>query len=222
MNPLSVAVDGPAGSGKSSVAREVARRLGLTHVDSGAIYRTIAWCALAGNLAPDDPRAATLVDERRIELAGDGTRFDVKVDGRVVGDEIRTPEVSRAVALYSANPDVRKRVNALLRAFSAARPIIMEGRDIGTVVLPDAGLKIFLTASPEVRARRRLLELTGRGERATFEEVLADVIERDRRDAARATAPLRRADDALLVDSSEMTREQVIERIVGLAEERRA
>lgn len=222
MKPITVAVDGPAGSGKSTVAKELARAAGLTYVDSGAIYRAISWCALAAGLPPEDPRVPRLVDDRAIALSGEGERFAVTIGGRACGDEIRTPEVSRAVALYSAAPAVRDRVNRLLRDFSVGRSIVMDGRDIGTVVLPHAGLKVFLTAQPVVRARRRLLELESRGERATLEEVLADVVERDRRDETRAVAPLAKAPDAVEIDTSGMGRDEVIAALARLTEERRA
>lgn len=220
--PMIVAIDGPAGSGKSTVARRVAAEAGLTFVDSGAIYRTVTWWGITHGITPEeDDRLAVLFDSRGITLAGDGGSFQVCHDGNPVGDEIRTPEVSRQVAHYSPRPGVREGVNRLLREFGARRDLVMDGRDIGTVVFPDAALKVFLTATPEERARRRWEEFKRRGTPADFTAVLADVRERDRRDETRSVAPLKAAEDAIVLDTTSLTPDDVVTAILQLVEERR-
>jgi cytidylate kinase len=218
---LSIAIDGPAGSGKSTAARRVAELLGYNYVDTGAMYRAVALLALAGGVPPDDAaRVAELAATARLELRWAGGQTRVWLDGREVTEEIRSPEVARAASQVATIPAVRTVLVRKQREFAAAGGVVMEGRDIGSVVLPDAGLKIFLTASPEVRARRRFDELTQRGEPAAFEAVLEEVAERDRRDAGRTASPLLAAEDAVIVDSSAMEREEVARLIVLLAREK--
>lgn len=220
--PMIVAIDGPAGSGKSTVARQVAAKTGFTFVDSGAIYRTVTWWGIQHGVSPEEePRLTELFLPRGITLDSDGDRFLVCYDGRPVGEEIRTPEVSRQVALYSPRPGIRAGVNQLLRGFGSRRDLVMDGRDIGTVVFPDAALKVFLTASAEERARRRCEEFRSRGMPADFDAVLADVRERDHRDETRDVAPLKAADDAVVLDTTEMTIAQVTAAVLKLVEERR-
>jgi cytidylate kinase len=218
---LSIAIDGPAGSGKSTAARRVAELLGYNYVDTGAMYRAVALLALSGGVSPEDAaRVAELAAAAPLELRWAEGHTRVWLDGREVTEEIRSPEVARAASRVATIPAVRAVLVRKQREFAASGGVVMEGRDIGSVVLPDAGLKIFLTASPEVRARRRFDELAQRGEPAAFEAVLAEVAERDRRDAGRAASPLLAAEDAVIVDSSAMEREEVARLIVLLAREK--
>lgn len=217
--PFLLAIDGPAGAGKSTVSREVARRLGFTMIDTGALYRTVALAAVrAGIDQEDEDRLAELLS--RIEIRLDGDR--VFLDGEDVSRAIRTPEISLGASRVSAVPAVRQGLLRLQRELGRAAPrgAVLEGRDIGTVVFPDADAKFFLTASVEQRAKRRYEELRSRGEEVTLEEVLADQIRRDRRDSERTLAPLRPADDALVVDSSGRSIEDVVGEIVGIVRDR--
>ncbi|MFZ0041300.1 MAG: (d)CMP kinase, partial [Solirubrobacteraceae bacterium] len=204
-----VAIDGPAGAGKSTVARAVARELGFTYLDSGALYRTVALAALHRQAAPDEVAELALTAE--IEL---GDR--VLLDGRDVTSAIRAPEVSEAASRVAAIPAVREATTARQRKLLTAGDWVAEGRDIGTVVAPDAEVKIFLTASPEVRAQRRATEL---GTDAAT--VLADQTIRDQRDLQREHSPLRAAPDAVEVDTSDLTLPEVVHRIVELVSSRR-
>lgn len=223
-----VAIDGPSGSGKSSVARAVAARCGLTYLDTGAMYRSVALACLKGGVDPDDAEAVAEVAGRvRIEFAplGDGQR--VIVDGEDATSAIRTPEVERAVSPVSANPSVRETMVALQRAAGERGDVVAEGRDIGTVVFPSAEVKVFLSASPEARARRRAVQRRG-GNLATGRDVpvdaeaeravLEDLVRRDEYDSTRETSPLRPADDAVRIDSSDLTFEEVVDKVVRLVE----
>ena len=217
--PFLLAIDGPAGAGKSTVSREVARRLGFTMIDTGALYRTVALAAVrAGIDQEDEDRLAELLS--RIEIRLDGDR--VFLDGEDVSRAIRTPEISLGASRVSAVPAVRQGLLRLQRELGRAAPrgAVLEGRDIGTVVFPDADAKFFLTASVEQRAKRRYEELRSRGEEVTLEEVLADQTRRDRRDSERTLAPLRPAEDALVVDSSGRSIEDVVGEIVGIVRDR--
>lgn len=215
-----VAIDGPAASGKSSTAAVVAARLGLVHVDSGALYRALTWLAVTGRLEEGGAicRAAEAAD---LTLVPEGSTLTLQAAGESIESAIRSPEVTAEVSRVAALPLVRDWVNARLRAaVRGAGGGVMDGRDIGTVVFPDARLKVFLTASPEARAQRRLLQ-AGRG--ADPEAVRAEasrLAERDRLDAGRKVAPLRQAPDALLLDTSALDFEAQVARIVGWAAER--
>lgn len=217
---LTIAIDGPAGAGKSSVAQGVARKLGYVYVDSGAMYRAVAWIAMqAGLSVEDDSEAITcLAQTMQVEFRLTNGDQHLFVDDEDLEPRIRLPEVGALSSAVSAIPDVRAALLDTQRALARETGVVMEGRDIGTVVLPDAGLKIFLTASPEERARRRLEQLRDKHPELTLEQVLADQRERDMRDSSREVAPLRKADDAIEVNSDGMTLEQVIEHIVQLAE----
>jgi len=212
-NRIRIAIDGPAGAGKSTVAKLVAERLGLRYIDTGAMYRAVTVQALRdGTDLCDGPALTELAGRLSIELNGDGKVF---LNGEDVTGEIRRPEVSRAVSLVAKVPGVRKRLVEMQRKMAAAGSgVVMEGRDIGTVVLPDASLKIFLTASPAERARRRREELAARGifidERLMEEEIA----ERDRIDSSRETDPLRPAPGAVILDSSGIAPEQVVQIII--------
>lgn len=217
-----VAIDGPAGAGKSTVARGVAARTGYTYVDTGAMYRAVAWRALQAGLrvGEDDEAIGALAGRLRFEFRTVDGRAHLFVDGEDVEAAIRTPEVGNLSSPVSAIPVVREHLVAAQRAMARTQPVVMEGRDIGTVVFPDALLKIFLTASAEERARRRFEELRSRGEEVSFERVLADQRARDARDSSRAIAPLRPADDAVEVNTDGLTVEEVINRVMTLLTQR--
>jgi cytidylate kinase len=205
-----IAIDGPAGSGKSTVARQLAERLGLEYLDTGAMYRGVAFAALRAGVDPADVDDVAAI-ARRIELRVDaeGTR----VDGTDASIEIRGPEVTRAVSIVAANPAVRTEMVSRQREWARSRDGgVLEGRDIGTVVFPDADLKVYLTASPETRAARRSREVSD----LDYETVAADLARRDALDQGRESDPLRTADDAVVVDTTDRTVEDVLDEIVGM------
>ncbi|NEC89141.1 (d)CMP kinase [Streptomyces sp. SID12501] len=215
-----VAIDGPSGTGKSSTSKAVAAQLGLSYLDTGAQYRAITWWMVTNGIDITDPSAiAAVVGKAEIVSGTDPGNPTITVDGTDVGGPIRTQEVTSKVSAVSAVPEVRAQITELQRsiAASAEKGIVVEGRDIGTTVLPDADLKIFLTASPEARAARRSGELKGADVNATREALL----KRDAADSSRKTSPLAKADDAVEVDTSELTLQQVIECVVTLVEEKR-
>lgn len=213
----SVAIDGPAGAGKSTMARRAAQALNFVYVDTGAIYRTVAYAALSRGLSPEDGDAvAALLPELRVELSWQEGVQHLILNGSDVTAEIRKPEVSDGASKVAALPVVRAFLMETQRDTARTHSVIMDGRDIGTVVLPDADVKIFLSASPEVRAKRRLLELQAQNRAATYEEVLRDIKERDYRDTHRKAAPLRQADDAVLLDTSELSLEESVDAILNL------
>lgn len=211
-----VAIDGPAGAGKSTVAREVARSLGYVLVDTGALYRAVALAAQLRGVSRDDREAVenmcvALVGDGSLSMeAGAGAAPVVKIDAIPRADELRTPDISQGASVVSRYPRVREALLDLQRSFGRDGGVVLEGRDIGTVVFPDAEVKFFLTATDEERARRRHTELVERGDHSTFESVLAEVRERDARDAARDVAPMRPADDAILLDSSRLSIDEVV------------
>lgn len=224
MNPethrLIIAIDGPVGSGKSTLARRVAQMLGYVYVDTGAMYRAIAFKALRRGVALDtnDENLVALARDTRIDLrAEDGTQR-VFLDHEDVTTAIRTPEVSQAASKLAVNPGVRHVLVAEQRRAGEQGGVVMEGRDIGSVVFPDAQLKIFLTASPETRAERRWREHQQKGDAIDLQRTLEEIHERDRRDQGRATSPLVRAADAVVVDSSAMDPEEVARLVVMLAQ----
>ncbi|MCQ2465148.1 MAG: (d)CMP kinase [Oscillospiraceae bacterium] len=207
---INVAIDGPAGAGKSSIAKAVAKDTGYIYADTGALYRSVAYYMISRNISPDDTaEVIAALDGLEISLTYKDGQQRVIAAGEDVSDKIRTPEVSMGASKVSAVPEVRTFLFDLQKKIAAENNIIMDGRDIGTVVLPDAQLKIFLTASAEERARRRFAELEGT-EGVTFESILADIIKRDENDMNRAVSPLKQADDAVLVDTTDMTIEEVI------------
>jgi cytidylate kinase len=207
-----VAIDGPAGAGKSTVARQLARRLGFSMIDTGAIYRSVALAAQRDGIAWDDDRGLGELLDRGLRLAFDGER--VLLAGEDVSEAIRTPEMSRGASVVSARPVVRQKLLQLQRDLgrTASRGAVLEGRDIGTVVFPDAQVKFFLTASDEARAGRRHAELVEKGVEVPLSEVLADQRRRDRDDSERAIAPLKAAPDAIRVDTTGLDLDQVVER----------
>jgi cytidylate kinase len=221
MSKLIIAIDGPVGSGKSTVARRVAELLGYTHLDSGAMYRGVAWKALRDGVPLDSPaQLAALANAVRIDLVPRGGKLHVILDGEDITDLIRTREVSHAASVVAVVPGVRHPMVAEQRRAGAHGGIVMEGRDIGTAVFPHADLKVFLDASPEVRAERRQRELQEKGEGLELEKVLADVRERDRRDREREMSPLVRAADAVVVDNTAMDGEETARVIVLCAQEK--
>ncbi len=214
---LIVAIDGPAGAGKSTVARELARRLGYVYVDTGAMYRVVGLLAREAAVDPADAQRLGEIArdvDIRFEVRPDGGQ-SVFADGRDVTQAIRGQEIGQWASKVSAQRPVRERLVALQRKLGSEGGVVLEGRDIGTVVFPDADLKFFLDASAEERGARRWRELGSRGETAPLDDIVADIEERDRRDQARAHSPLRRADDAELVDTSARTAEQVLEHLVA-------
>ena len=220
---LIIAIDGPVGSGKSTVARRVAELLGYLYVDTGAMYRALALKASHEDVPADDPAMlGEMVQDTRVDLEEAAGGVRVLLDGQDVSEEIRSPEISQAASMIAQVPAVRRQMVEQQRRAGQRGGVVMEGRDIGTVVFPDAGLKIFLTATPEIRAWRRLRNHQARGEALAFEEMLEEIHLRDRRDQERVTSPLVRAEDAVLVDSSAMEMEEVARLIVMLAEEKQA
>lgn len=209
---VSVAIDGPAGAGKSTLARRLAAELGYIYVDTGAMFRTIGLYALRAGKDPKDNEAVNaLLPEISLKFAFIGGEQHIYLNGEDVSTDIRTEEVGMAASAVGANPEVRAFLLGMQRDMAKTQDVLMDGRDIGTVVLPDATVKIFLTASPEARATRRWKEYQQKGVEVSYEEVLADVRQRDYQDTHRAAAPLRQADDAQLLDTSEMNFEQSLE-----------
>lgn len=209
---VSVAIDGPAGAGKSTLARRLAAELGYIYVDTGAMFRTIGLYALRASKDPKDNEAVNaLLPEISLKFAFIGGEQHIYLNGEDVSTAIRTEEVGMAASAVGANPEVRAFLLGMQRDMAKTQDVLMDGRDIGTVVLPDATVKIFLTASPEARATRRWKEYQQKGVEVSYEEVLADVRQRDYQDTHRAAAPLRQADDAQLLDTSEMNFEQSLE-----------
>lgn len=218
---FNIAIDGPAGAGKSSIAKAVAKNLGFIYVDTGALYRSIAYACKEKGIAPDNEAdVLPLLPTLTVQLAfADGVQ-KVLLNGEDVSEAIRTPEISAGASKVSAIPAVRTFLFDLQQTMAKENNVLMDGRDIGTVVLPNADLKIFLTATPEVRAKRRYDELIEKGQSVNFEEILADVKERDYRDTHRDVAPLKAAEDAVMLDTSDMTFEEVVQAVMTLAKER--
>lgn len=219
--PSIIAIDGPAASGKSTIGRRLAERLGYVYFDTGVMYRAVTWAALAGGIPIEDEAGVTALAERLIidvilPTVEDGRQYTVLADGQDVTWQIRRPEVDRGVSPVSAYPGVRAALTAQQRRIGRRGEIVMVGRDIGTVVLPDADLKIYLDASVDERARRRYREILARGAEADYEAVLASMRRRDRIDSGRALAPLRVADDAIVIDTTPLSLDQVLERVVVL------
>lgn len=208
---ITIAIDGPAGAGKSTIAKKIAVKLGCIYVDTGALYRTIAYSLLKSG--KDYNNVETVVahlDTIKVDIAYKGNTQIVLLNNEDVSEFIRTPEVSNVASVTSAIPEVRAYLLGLQRRLAEENSVVMDGRDIATVVLPNAKVKIFLTASPEERARRRFIELKEKGINADYDEVLADIKERDYRDSHREVAPLKCADDAVLVDTTDKDLEQAV------------
>lgn len=219
---INVAIDGPSGAGKSTISRTVAKELGYIYIDTGAMYRSLAYKALScGIEIKSDPKAVEkMLESTTLDIVYKDGEQRMMLDGDDVTDFIRTPAVSLGASDISALPVVRQWLMDLQRNLAASNNCLMDGRDIGTSVLPDANVKIFLTASSEVRAKRRYDELLTRGETVTFEEVLNDMITRDKNDSTRECSPLKKADDATVVDTSELDFEQSVAAIKAIIAEK--
>lgn len=213
---MNVAIDGPAGAGKSTIAKAIAKKMGYVYVDTGAMYRAMALFFLRAGIAADDEKSiADTVDDISVSIRyEDGAQHVILNDEDVTG-MIRTEEVGNMASATSVFAPVRTKLVALQQELAKTTDVIMDGRDIGTVVLPNADVKIFLTASVECRAKRRFDELVGKGETPDFDKIAKDIEERDYRDSHREISPLKQAEDAILVDSSDMTIEQVVDTIIG-------
>ena len=217
---INVAIDGPAGAGKSTISRRAASELGYIYIDTGALYRTVGVAAMRDNkLGTQDDIESVLTDALSVELRFENGIQKMYLNGEDISEEIRTPEASMAASKVSAVPAVRAYLFDLQKKIAKENNCIMDGRDIGTVVLPDADVKIFLTASPEARAKRRYKELTEKGSDVKYEDVLSDMIKRDYDDSHRAIAPLKQAEDAVLVDTSDIGLEESIQLIIRTIKE---
>jgi cytidylate kinase len=213
-----VAIDGPAGAGKSTVARGLSRALGFSYIDTGALYRSVAWLAEQNGVDwQDGARLAELAVPARFEFDSSG---ELLVDGTAVGAAIRTPAISRGSSVVARQPQVRKGLLAIQRTLGANGGVVLEGRDIGTVVFPDAEVKFFLVASVGVRARRRFDELVAGGSAVTIEQVEREIEERDRADRERSISPLKQATDAVEIDCDELSARQVIDKMKSMIETR--
>lgn len=227
MKRITIAIDGHSSCGKSTMAKDLARRVGYVYVDTGAMYRAVTLFAMREGLflpdgQPDTERLAVLMPEVKVSFVLDPVTGlpQTCLNKEIVEDEIRTIDVSSHVSVIAALPFVREALTRQQQEMGRAKGIVMDGRDIGTVVFPDAELKVFVTASAEVRARRRYLELTEKGQQVSFEEILHNVQERDYIDSHRAVAPLKQAADALVLDNSELTREEQMQWLLDRFNER--
>jgi cytidylate kinase len=222
--PWTIAIDGPAGAGKSTAAKRLAERLGYLYVDSGAMYRAVALNAIRNCVSPDETdqiAALTRATPVEFQVGEAGSPQRVLLGGEDVTDAIRTPEVAALASVVSAIPGVRAALVVQQQAMGASGGVVMEGRDIGTVVLPHAEVKIFLTASAEERAARRLADITARGQTATLDQVRAEQDERDTRDSTRTVSPLAPAPDAVVLPSDDLDPDQVVDEIMEIVEARR-
>jgi len=215
-----VTIDGPAGSGKSTTAKKVADALSFTYLDTGALYRAVAFYAISNGYANDFQKLIENLKNIHIEIFYKEGKTTVILNGEDVSQKIRTLEVSSLVSPISAIPEVRKYLLSIQREIAKNSNVILDGRDTGTVVFPNADIKIFLVADVNKRAERRLKELKEMGQEATFEEVVANLKERDEKDSTRAIAPLKKADDAIEIDTSNITIEEQVERVIQLVREK--
>lgn len=216
---MNIAIDGPAGAGKSSIAKLAAKKLNYVYVDTGAMFRTMAYYFLTNGIEPkEESQVNENCDAIHIEIQYEAGEQHIFLNGKDVSKEIRQEEVGKNASVVAKYPKVREKLLELQRNLAATTDVIMDGRDIGTVVLPDAECKIFLTASSHVRAERRYKELVEKGETCDLGQIEKDIIARDEQDMNREIAPLKQAEDAVLVDSSDMTIDEVVNRIIELAE----
>ncbi len=217
-----VAIDGPAGAGKSTIAKRVAKKMNLVYVDTGAMYRAMALFMIrAGIKETDTDKIDCRCEDADITIKYESGEQVVYLNGENVNAYLRTEEVGNMASVSSARPKVRKKLVSLQKQLARTTDVIMDGRDIGTCVLPDADVKIYLTASSAIRAKRRFDELTAKGESCNLKEIEKDIIERDKRDMTRKESPLKKAEDAILVDSSDMTIEEVISAITDICEKQK-
>ena len=220
MKKILIAIDGPAGSGKSTTARLVAKRLGYTYVDTGAMYRAVTLKVLTSKISPsDESRVVELAEQSRLDLLSDHTDLRVILDGNDVTDQIRSEDVTKNVSLVSSYPGIRKLMVDRQREIGARKGCVVDGRDIGTVVFPDAELKFFMTADIMERARRRQLELSSKGTELPIVQVVHELKTRDMKDSTRETSPLRKADDAVEIDTTNMTIDEQVGKILGYVNE---
>lgn len=219
MEAFTIAIDGPTGAGKTCLARALAKNLGLMHLDTGAMYRALGLAALKAGIAPASEVGAVIAwlpkQKLEVKLLESGQRL--LVNGEDLTDQLRTPEVSMAASDISKISEVRRFLVAMQQDLATQASFVLEGRDIGTVVLPKASLKLFVTAKPELRAQRRYQEYRASGLDCAYEEVYEDLLRRDRQDSGRADSPLRPAEDAIFLDSSDLTLDQTIDRVMALA-----
>ncbi len=212
MAGFQIAIDGPAGSGKSTISKLIAERLNLTHIDTGAMYRAVTYEALRLGVNLEDEASYRFLETTKISYHDN----DIYVNDRMVTEEIRSKGVTNNVSLVSSFPYVRKKMVEIQQEASKKGNVIMDGRDIGTVVMPNAQLKIFLTAHVEERAKRRLLEKEKKGQKEDLENVVKEISIRDKKDSSRVESPLRKADDAIEIDTTHLNVDQVVEKIIGL------
>ena len=221
-----IAIDGPAGSGKSTTAKQVAKRLGFTYLDTGALYRALTLLALKNGIdIESEGELVNLLQQSKFQLQSQGDKIRIWINGEEATEAIRSPEVSRAVSMVARHPAVRREMVQLQRRLASQADVVVEGRDIGTVAFPEADLKIFLTASLEARAQRRLKELHEKGVEISLHELKRDIERRDAIDSQRETAPLKKAEDAIVIDTTELTIDEQVDKIVqafrAAAEQRR-
>jgi cytidylate kinase len=215
---INIAIDGPAGAGKSTVAKQVARQLGYVYIDTGAMYRAIAWKVLQEGAQGDEQQMIAVAQRTQVTLLPGETMQKVLVDNQDVSERIRTPEISNFTSVVAQVGAIRTLLVEMQQQMAKQKGVVMDGRDIGTQVLPDAELKLFLTATVEERARRRFRELTDKNEVVSLEQIAADIAARDHMDETREISPLVQAPDALRIDSSEMTIDEVVQMMIRLSE----
>lgn len=217
---INIAIDGPAGAGKSTIAKAVAKKLGLIYLDTGAMYRSVAYFVLKkGVSVSDEEGVGRVLEELEMDIRYEDGAQQIYVCGENATPYLREPHMSKAASDVSALPVVRYKMVELQREFAKTHDVVLDGRDIGTFVLPDANCKIFMTASPEERAQRRFKELVEKGVGCTFEEVLADINKRDYNDSHRAVAPLKKAEDAVELDTTHLTADEVAEKVESIVKE---
>ena len=218
---INIAIDGPAGAGKSTIAKAVAKKLGLIYLDTGAMYRSVAYFVLKkGVPVSDEEGVGRVLEELEMDIRYEDGAQQIYVCGENATPYLREPHMSKAASDVSALPVVRYKMVELQREFAKTHDVVLDGRDIGTFVLPDANCKIFMTASPEERAQRRFKELAEKGVGCTFEEVLADINKRDYNDSHRAVAPLKKAEDAVELDTTHLTADEVAEKVESIVKEK--